>query len=123
MPEPNSEDVQGSSSFICSVASANGDDIGSDDFVRDDEAESQEQVCGVTPQDPPSTALGGGSQETGKGCIGEVVPRGPPSAGLGGGLRSPGMIEMLMARVCSTETALAAVLHPRPEIQGHTTVL
>lgn len=66
MPEPNSEEVQGSSSFRCSAASANGDDIGSDDFVRDDEAESQEQVCEGTPQDPPSTDLGGGSQETGK---------------------------------------------------------
>lgn len=114
MPEPNSEEVQGSSSFICSAASANGDDIGSDDFVRDDEAESQEQVCGVTPQDPPSAALGWGLRKLGKVLLAKLYPGVRPLPLLAGGLRIPGMIEMLMARVLIGGGTASPPGDPRP---------
>ena len=125
--EPNSEEVQGGSSNTCFAVLSNADDLGSEEFARNDNADilfdnyldkieevvtqykdsqaaakvpahrgddledavevngcdpicikgaegklacegdsmPQEQVCDTVPQDPPSTALGGGSQETG----------------------------------------------------------
>ena len=50
----------------CSAALSNVDDFGSEEFARDDNVVSRGKVCEVTPQDPPSAALSGGSQETGE---------------------------------------------------------